>query len=92
MSTKNKSGIKEKLDALEKSIEQCRLLYEQHFSGIEKREPGWHRQDIVRQFTVLRKEKIGSAVERFRLQGLQQRFNTLSQYWNRVNLQREKGT
>ncbi len=89
---KRDKKLNEELDALEKRIEQCRILYEMYFSGIEKREPIWHRQEIHRQITRLRRENIKSAVDRFRFRNIQARFNSLTQYWNRVNLQREQGT
>lgn len=90
--SKNKSNKKEQLDALEKQIDQCRILYELYFSGIEKREPMWHRQEIVRVFTTFQRGSKGTAVERFRLRSLRARWNSLSQKWDRINLQREKGT
>ena len=89
---KRDKKLNEELDALEKRIEQCRILYELYFSGIEKREPVWHRQEILRQITRLRRENIKSPIDRFRFRNIQARFNSLTQYWNRVNFQREQGT
>ncbi|TNE46987.1 MAG: hypothetical protein EP343_21975 [Deltaproteobacteria bacterium] len=91
---KRDTGLNDTLDALEKKIDQCRVLYELWFNGVEKREPVWHRQDINRQLTRLRREsrEISSPVDRFRFRNIQARFNSLVQYWNRVNLQRERGT
>ena len=88
------SGLNETLDALEKRIEQCRVLYELWFNGVEKREPTWHRQEILRQLTRLRRSSrdIKSAVDRFKMRNIQARFNSLTQYWNRIILQRERGT
>lgn len=94
MARKRDTGLNDTLDALEKKIDQCRVLYELWFNGVEKREPAWHRQDINRQLTRLRRNarEISSPVDRFRFRNIQARFNSLVQYWNRVNLQRERGT
>jgi hypothetical protein len=92
MSAQNKLSIRETLDDIEKRIDQCRILYELYFSGIEKREPTWHRQEVLRLLTRLQRENISNSVDRFKLRGIRARFNTLTQYWNRVNLQRENGT
>lgn len=85
--------LNDTLDSLDKKIEQCRVLYELWFNGVEKREPVWHRQDINRQITVLQRnmQEIASPVDRFRFRNIQARFNTLNQYWNRVCLQRDRG-
>lgn len=85
--------LNDTLDSLEKKIEQCRVLYELWFNGVEKREPVWHRQDINRQLTVLQRnmQDITSPVDRFRFRNIQARFNSLNQYWNRVCLQRDRG-
>lgn len=94
MGRKRDSELNNNLEALEKRIEQCRVLYELWFNGVEKREPTWHRQEILRQLTRFRRNsrEITNAVDRFRLRNIQARFNSLTQYWNRIILQRERGT
>ncbi len=80
------------LEELENRLERLRVLYEQYFMGIEKREPGVQRKDVERRIAMLRKVRFQSTAMRFKFQTTVQRFNTLQQYWNRTCREIENGT
>jgi hypothetical protein len=84
--------LNEKLDELDKRMDQCRTLYELWFNGIEKREPLWYRQEILREITRILRLELNNAVDRFRFRNIQARFNAMVQYWNRICFQRERGS
>jgi hypothetical protein len=80
------------LGELENRLERLRILYEQYFMGIEKREPGVQHKEVVRRIQQLRKIRFQSTAQRFRFQTMMQRFNTLQQYWTRTCREIENGT
>lgn len=80
------------LNELENRLERLRVLYEQYFMGLEKREPGVARKDVERRMQMLRKVRFPSTAVRFRFQTTVQRYNTLQQYWSRVCREIEAGT
>lgn len=80
------------LGELENRLERVRVLYEQYFMGIEKREPGVQRKDVERRIQLLRRVRFPSTAARFKFQTTVQRFNTLQQYWNRTCREIENGT
>jgi hypothetical protein len=80
------------LNELENRLERLRVLYEQYFMGLEKREPGVARKDVERRMQLLRKVRFPSTAVRFRFQTTVQRYNTLQQYWGRVCREIEAGT
>lgn len=77
---------------LENRLERLRILYEQYFMGIEKREPGVQHKDVERRIQQLRKIRFPSTASRFKFQTMVQRFNTLQQYWTRTCREIENGT
>ena len=77
---------------LENRLERLRILYEQYFMGIEKREPGVQHKDVERRIQQLRKIRFQSTAARFKFQTMVQRFNTLQQYWTRTCREIENGT
>lgn len=77
---------------LENRLERLRILYEQYFMGIEKREPGVQHKDVERRLQQLRKTRFHSTAARFKFQTMLQRFNTLQQYWTRTCREIENGT
>lgn len=80
------------LGELENRLERLRILYEQYFMGIEKREPGVQHKDVERRIAQLRKVRFQSTASRFKFQTMVQRFNTLQQYWTRTCREIENGT
>lgn len=84
--------LSEALNELEQRVERLRALYEQYFMGIEKIEPTVQRKDVDRRFWVLRREQIRNTAQRFKLNTINQRYNTYSQYWQRCMREIEAGT
>jgi hypothetical protein len=80
------------LSDLEQRVERLRALFEQYFMGIEKIEPSVLRKDVDRRFWVLRREQIRNTAMRFKLNTINQRYNTYQQYWQRCIREIEAGT
>ena len=68
----------------EHKLSRVRVLYEQYFLGIEKREPTIPLKDVVRLMRDLDKERINNTRLRYRYRSLVARFNTYRTYWYRT--------
>lgn len=84
--------LEEMLNELEQRVERLRALYEQYFMGIEKIEPAVLRKDVERRFWLLRRAQIRNTAMRFKLNTINQRYNTYQQYWQRIIREIEAGT
>lgn len=84
--------LEETLSELEQRVERLRALYEQYFMGIEKIEPAVLRKDVDRRFWILRRAQIRNTAMRFKLNTINQRYNTYQQYWQRNIREIEAGT
>ena len=84
--------LEDALSELEQRVERLRALYEQYFMGIEKIEPSVLRKDVDRRFWVLRREQIRNTAMRFKLNTINQRYNTYQQYWQRCIREIDAGT
>ncbi|MCA9665766.1 MAG: hypothetical protein KC503_09270 [Myxococcales bacterium] len=73
-------------------LDRLRMLYEQYFLGIEKREPQMQRQEVVRLMRLLESTPIRNTGLKFRFRTLMQKYNSYRTYWNRTLRQIEKGT
>lgn len=71
------------LDHLEREIEQLRIDTEKFLAGVEKRLPEGARQGIQRQLRLLRDEPLQTAADHFRFAGLEARFNSFQELFNR---------
>ena len=80
------------INELERKLDRLKVLYEQYFMGIEKREPTVPLKDVVRVMRKLDNEQIRNTSLRFRLRTLVQRFNTYRNYWNRTLREIDRGT
>lgn len=84
--------IDRELEELQSKTELLRALYEQYFMGFERMEPLVQRKDVERRVRSLRREQIHNTAQRFRLNTLVQRLNTMQQHWARVVREIENGT
>jgi hypothetical protein len=84
--------IEATINEFEKKLDRLKILYEQYFMGIEKREPLVPLKDVVRVMRLLDNEQIRNTGLRFRFRNLVQRFNVYRTYWNRTLREIEKGT
>lgn len=80
------------ITALEGNIDKLQALYNQYFMGIEKLQPSVVHKSVERTIQQLRKQPIQNTAQRFRLQSLLQRFNTLNNHWRRICREIEEGT
>jgi hypothetical protein len=76
----------------ELKLERLKVLYEQYFMGIEKREPRVPHHEVVRLMRELDAVRINNTRLRYRYRSLVQRFNTYRTYWNRTIRAIDNGT
>jgi len=68
----------------ELKLERLKVLYEQYFLGIQKREPRVAHHEVARLMRELDRIKIYNTRLRYRYRSMVQRFNTYRTYWNRT--------
>lgn len=84
-------SIERELNELERSITTLRVDYERFFGGELNRPPVVARRTIEEQFRRYGNAEVDKAVERFRLQALQSRFNAFAELWEKRMQAREEG-
>jgi hypothetical protein len=75
-----------------KKLDRLKILYEQYFMGINKREPLVPLKDVVRIMRALDQKKIRNTGLRFRYRSLVQKFNSYRTFWHRTIREIERGT
>lgn len=80
------------IDQLEQDIHKLKVEYERYFSGGTPIPPEKFRDQIERQLKILRNKRLGTAIARFRLSGLEARFNSFTEMFNRRVRNVEMGT
>jgi hypothetical protein len=80
------------IEEFDRKLERLKILYEQYFIGIEKREPIVPLKDVVRVMHVLDQEQIKNTGHRYRFRMLVQKLNSYKTYWSRTVRAIEAGT
>ena len=83
--------IQASIERLEKDIRQLKIDFERFFNGGLPIPPEDFRQAVRQQIQKLRSRPIHALVDRFRLNTLEARFNTLDELFNRRLREREEG-
>ena len=76
-------AIEVELDLLERSIRQLQIEWDKFFGGIEKKPPNEMKtrvEALVRKYSLA---EIRNNAARFRYQGLQARYSTMSELWSK---------
>jgi hypothetical protein len=76
--------IAQELSALEQALRDLEIRYDQYFNGVEKREPMAARDAVAKRIRTFSTRKIVQTDLRFKYQTLAGRFQTYSQYWDRI--------
>ena len=79
------------IDRLDHEIQQLKIDFERFFNGGLATPPEETRQSVRVQIRSLRATPLHSLVDRFRLNTLEARFNTLNELFNRRLREREEG-
>lgn len=87
-----KQNIRLELDQLDSCLSELKVRYEQYFVGTLPLPPDKQYAEVVTQIKRLRKAPFRNSEMKYRLKGLEHRFNTLNTYWKRVLREREEGT
>lgn len=92
MQDEHNLDVEAMVNEFEKKLERLRVLYEQYFMGIEKREPQVLMKDVVRTMHALDQVQIRNTGLRYRYRTLVQRLNVYRTYWSRNLRAIENGT
>lgn len=84
-------SIEPELNALDKSLTALRIEYERFFAGDMKLPPNSSRRKVEDTLKRLGNSEIERAAERFRLQTLQSRYNSMREVWEKRLQAREEG-
>jgi len=76
----------------QQKLDRLKMLYEQYFMGIEKREPLVPLKDAVRIMRLLDGQQIRNTGLRYRFRNLVQKYNVYRTYWRRTLRAIEAGT
>jgi hypothetical protein len=82
----------EALDDLEEEIELLKVAFERYFNGVDRVPPTREHDTVKLHIRNAERQRGGSTVIRFRMQGLKARFITYEHYWTRILRQIEDGT
>jgi hypothetical protein len=80
------------IEEFDRKLERLKILYEQYFIGIEKREPLVPLKEVVRIMRTLDQEQIRNTGHRYRFRTLVQKLNSYKTYWTRTVRAIEAGT
>ncbi len=83
--------IQTSIDRLDQDIKQLKIDFERFFNGDLHIPPEDFRQAVRQQIRKLRSVPIHALVDRFRVNTLEARFNTLNELFNRRLREREEG-
>ena len=84
--------VEEQLRELSVQIDRLRVLYEQHFLGMEKLPPTIPRREVERRVTFLGTASISNTAQRFRYLNLVRRWKLHNERWDKVLREIENGT
>jgi hypothetical protein len=83
--------IEEDLARLEKALRQLQIDWEKFFGGVERRPPTDQRSRVEAMLRKYASAEIRNSTLRFRYQGLQARYNTFNELWNKKLRALEEG-
>ena len=83
--------IQASIERLERDIRQLKIDFERYFNGNLPIPPEDFREAVRQQIRQLRSVRIHALVDRFRVNTLEARFNTLNELFNRRLREREEG-
>ena len=84
--------IQASIDRLDRDIQQLKIDFERFFTGNLPTPPEEFRTAVRQQIQNLRAKPMQALVDRFRLNTLEARFNTLNELFNRRLREREEGS
>jgi hypothetical protein len=85
-------ALTRELDEMDTALAELKAHYEQYFLGVERQPPNKADAEMRQRLAKLRTGYVRSAVLKFRIQALQQRFTTYDRLWHRTLTEMENGT
>jgi hypothetical protein len=85
-------ALTRELEELDVALVELKAHYEQYFLGVERQPPNKANADVRLRLAKLRTGHVRSAILKFRIQALQQRFTTYERLWQRTLSEMENGT
>ena len=84
-------GLSAQLDEFESRVFLLKINYDKYFSGLDAIEPIRDRDALRRMLRDLLQQPVRNTRQRFRLQNLKARFNTMELFWQRNLAMIERG-
>jgi hypothetical protein len=85
-------ALTRELEVLDAGLAELKAHYEQYFLGVDRHPPNKAHAEVRQSLSKLRTGYVRSAVLKFRIQTLQQRFTTYERLWQRTLSEMENGT
>ncbi len=85
-------GEREDIELLDAKVSRLKVLYEQYFMKISKREPVKPREEVDRLVLQYSNRVITNTSAKFKLNAVVAKYNAYKQYWTRVLREIEEGT
>ena len=82
----------QELAEIDNELERLKVLYDQYFLGIERVEPTFVRNKVLRSLRLSKIPKMRNTALMFRFRGLSQKFATYTAYWDRMVRMMEDGS
>lgn len=83
--------LTELIDEASSLLDRTKVMYEQHFLGIQKLPPAQLHRDLERRIRELTQRQIRNTAARYRLANLSQKFGSYNTYWRRTLREIEQG-
>jgi len=84
-------NLEDLLERAEPLIEQVHQLYNQYFSGVEKRAPMERRKQLDQLMLSIQMIQKGMATARFKASTLHSKYRSFAEQWDRRLRQKESG-
>jgi hypothetical protein len=81
-----------RLDQIQRGLERLYSLYEQHFTGVLKRQPEKEHSEFKTLFNSISPADLKTTASKFRFQGLSAKYIQFNNLWTKVLKQIEEGT
>lgn len=87
----DRGNILRHIAEIEHQFKALRILYEQYFSGVEKRAPLRERDALEQRIRQLNKRAIIQTELRYRFQNLSSKFHSYQGMWERIQREMDEG-
>ena len=89
---RRRKGNNPEIKQLGEALDRLKVQYEKYFLGIDKLEPTAARKKFINKMQRGKQLAFKTPEDKFKINNIYQRFQTLVSYWDRVLREKENGT